>query len=717
MFERLRAGGGAPRELYRSRDLTAALAGNPNSGKTSVFNGLTGGHQHVGNYPGVTVEKKWGRLRGLGGPMQVVDLPGTYGLTARSDEERVARGFLVREAPDVVVDVLDASNLERNLHLAVQLLELELNLVLALNMSDMASEQGQRLDLERLGELMDAPVVETVGNRGSGLDALKHAMREAATRPRGVRRVDYGEDLEAEIARVEEALAAAADLVFPRRYAAVKLLEGDMEVQAEVGRVHPDLAAVQRLVLEARQRLEQRHREDTAVLIADRRYGFAAGLAREVTLRGPRVDRVTQSERIDGVLAHRWLGLPIFALFMFLLFWITFRAGAPLMDLMEAGFGRLAAGVDALWPAGRLTALHSLLLDGVIGGVGGVLVFLPNIVLLFLGISLMEETGYMARGAFIMDRLMHRFGLHGKSFIPMLVGFGCTVPAIMATRVLPSRRDRIVTILILPFISCGARLPVYLLIIPAFFPPLWQAPLLLGIYLLGTFMGLIVARILSRTVLVGEETPFVMELPPYRLPTGRSVLLHMWQRAWLYIRKAGTVILFISVILWLMTSYPKPDFSEAGGAATPRAGIAAAEAAAARQAEALEFSTAGRIGKALAPAMAPLGFDWRITTAFLGAFAAKEVFVAQMGIVFSLGEEGVAGTGRLRETLAENYTPRTGLSILIFALLATPCMVTFAITGREAGGWHWAVAQWVGFTALAWLVAFLVYQLTGLWMA
>ncbi|MBN2169935.1 MAG: ferrous iron transport protein B [Candidatus Krumholzibacteriota bacterium] len=716
MFERLRTGGGVPQELYQSRELTVALAGNPNSGKTSVFNGLTGGHQHVGNYPGVTVEKKWGRVRGLGGPMLVVDLPGTYGLTTRSDEERVARGFLLRDRPDVVTDVIDASNLERNLHLAVQLLELELNLVLALNMSDMARDQGQRLDLERLGELMDAPVVETVASRGGGLDALKQAMREAATRTRGERRVDYGEDLEAEIVRVEAALAPAPDLVFPRRYAAVKLLEGDSEVQAELSRVHPDFAAVQAVVQAARARLQLRFREDTAVLIADRRYGFAAGLAREVTLRGPRLDRVTRSEHIDGVLAHRWLGLPIFALFMFLLFWITFRAGAPLMDLMENGFGRLAAGVDAVWPAGRLAALHSLLLDGVIGGVGGVLVFLPNIVLLFLGISVLEETGYMARGAFIMDRLMHHFGLHGKSFIPMLVGFGCTVPAIMATRMLPSRRDRIVTILILPFISCGARLPVYLLIIPAFFPPLWQAPLLLGIYLLGTCLGLVVARILSRTVLVGEETPFVMELPPYRLPTARSVLFHMWHRAWLYVRKAGTVILFISVILWLLTSYPKPELSQvAGGAA--RAGQTIAQTAAARQAEALEYSTAGRIGKALAPAMAPLGFDWRITTAFLGAFAAKEVFVAQMGIVFSLGEEGAGGNRRLRETLAANYTPRTGLSILIFALLATPCMVTFVVTGREAGGWRWAVAQWVGFTALAWLVAFVVYQVTGLVMA
>ena len=699
-----------PGELLRNRELTVALAGNPNSGKTSLFNRLTGGHQHVGNYPGVTVEKKWGKLRGLGGPMRVVDLPGTYSLNARSDEERVARRFLLDEQPDVVVDVLDSSNLERNLHLAVQLMELEVNLTLALNMADMAREQGQVLDLPRLAELTGAAVVETVGHKGAGVDDLKSTLREAAGRRGASPRVDYGEDLETEIRVLEEKLAGLEGLRFPRRYAAIKLLEGDLEVIAAVEGLHPDRQALQAHLGRVNEGLTRKYKDNPTVLIADRRYGFAAGLAREVTLRPARVDRVTESERVDAVLTHRLFGLPIFLLFMYGLFWLTFTLGDPLMDGIDAFFGWVGARVEGVWFTGRLSWLRSLAVDGIIGGVGGVLVFMPNIVLLFLGISLLEDTGYMARAAFIMDRVMHRFGLHGKSFIPMLIGFGCTVPAIMATRALPSRRDRIVTMLILPFMSCGARLPIWMLLIPAFFPRAWHTPVLFGLYLLGIFLGLVMARILSRRMLAGQDSPFVMELPPYRRPTARSVGIHMWQRSWMYLRKAGTLILGISILLWLLMSFPQPaEFRVDRAAASGAVQLSETELAAARSAESLEFSLAGRIGRAIQPLMAPLGFDWRINTAFLGAFAAKEVFVAQLGIIFAMGEADDNSSG-LREVLARHYTPLQGFSILIFALLATPCMATLAITRRESGRWAYALLQWAGLTGTAYLLALLVYQ-------
>lgn len=701
-----------PSELLRSREITVALAGNPNSGKTSLFNRLTGGHQHVGNYPGVTVEKKWGRLRGVGGPMQIVDLPGTYSLTAHSDEERVARRFLLEERPDVVVDVLDSSNLERNLHLAVQLMELELNLVLVLNMADVARGQGQLLDVQRLAELTGAEVAETVGHKGAGIDELRQRLRVAAGREPRLPRVDYGEDLEPEIAALEQRLAGLAELRYPRRYAAIKLLEGDLEVTAAVEAQLADASALRLHLAELNERLERRTGDSVAVLVADRRYGFAAGLAREVTRRPARVDRVTESERIDAVLTHRLLGLPLFLLFMYGLFWLTFSLGAPLMDGIDAGFAWLAERLRLAWPAGQAGWLQSLVLDGIIGGVGGVLVFLPNIVLLFLGISLLEDTGYMARAAFIMDRVMHRFGLHGKSFIPMLIGFGCTIPAIMATRTLPSRRDRLVTMLILPFISCGARLPIYLLLIPAFFPKAWHTPVLFGLYLLGIALGLIVARILSRSVLAGLATPFVMELPPYRRPTGRSIAIHVWQRAAMYLHKAGTLILGISVLLWVLMSFPQPASYRADALLGPGADPGAL--AAARASEALEYSLAGRIGQALQPAMAPLGFDWRINTAFLGAFAAKEVFVAQLGIIFAMGDPEQNASG-LRAALAGHYSPLQGLSILVFALLATPCMATFAITRRESGRWSLAAAQWLGFTGLAYLLSLAIFQ-SGRWL-
>ncbi len=697
-------------EVSSTATITVALAGNPNSGKTSLFNRLTGGRQHVGNYPGVTVEKKWGRYGHGASQVSLVDLPGTYSLTAQSEEERVARAFLINDAPDLVVDVIDASNLERNFYLAVQLMELEVNLVIALNMIDAARGQGMIIDTKKIEVLTGAPVVETEGHRGGGVPELKTLIQERAGKKTELRRVNYGQEIEPEIEKLEALLEAIVDLPVPRRYAAIKLLEADPEISKGVGQNHPQPEQIWEAVEAARLGIEDRCGEALSTLIADSRYGFALGLVKEVLTRPARRDRISQTERADAILTHRLFGLPIFLAFMYALFWLTFTMGDPLMGLIEGMFGWLGGGITKLWPDGQAIWLHSLIVDGIIGGVGGVMVFLPNIVLLFLGISILEDTGYMSRAAFIMDRVMHRFGLHGKSFIPMLIGFGCTIPAIMATRTLESRRDRLITMLILPFISCGARLPIYLLLIPAFFPKAWHAPVLWGLYLLGIFLGLIMARVLRKTLLGGSEAPFVMELPPYRMPSKRSIFLHMWNRSAMYLRKAGTIILGISIVLWALMSFPEPAEYEVDTQLGQSVAMSEAAADQARAAEDLRYSLAGRIGRALEPVTAPMGFDWRINTAFLGAFAAKEVFVAQMAIVFAMEDGGEDSQG-LRTVLTRNYSAAQGLAILIFALLATPCMATVAITRRESGRWAWAALQWGGLTAMAYVLATLTYQL------
>ncbi|RKZ15417.1 ferrous iron transport protein B, partial [bacterium] len=427
----------------------------------------------------------------------------------------------------------------------------------------------------------------------------------------------------------------------------------------------------------------------------------------------------TVSDRIDRVVMHPWLGVPIFLAFMYVVFTVTFSVGTPLMDLLDQGFGWLGGTINGFWPAGSTSPLRSLLVDGIIGGVGGVVVFLPNIVLLFLAIAVLEGTGYMARAAFVMDRLMSKVGLHGKSFIPLLIGFGCTVPAIMATRTLESRRDRLITIMVLPLMSCGARLPIYALMIPAFFAPKWQGPMLWIIYVVGIVLALLGARLLRATMFRGESTPFLMELPPYRMPTATSLLMQVWIRAWLYLKKAGTVILGAAIILWFLASYPKPpadyvppqgfDTVNGGGVAevsVPYGEITDPDLA---QSTELAYSISGRIGRLMEPLIRPMGFDWRIGTALVGATAAKEVFVAQMGVVFAVGEADETSDD-LRQQLRARYSSLVGFCIMLFALISTPCVATFAITRQEAGGVSWAFAQGWGLTALAWILTVAVYQ-------
>jgi ferrous iron transport protein B len=700
---------------------TIALAGNPNCGKTTIFNALTGGRQHVGNYPGVTVEKKHGTCRHGQTRLHVVDLPGTYSLTAYSAEELVARNFLIHETPDVVIDILDAGNIERNLYLAVQIMELGVPLVLALNMADVARQRGLEFDLDLLSNLLAVPIIPTVGHKGTGKAELLDAAVQRAneTDPAPPRHIDYGPEIEAEIARLEEQIAQAnIDLqTVPIRWLAIKLLEGDTEVRNHFANDELIDAADR-----AATRLESILGDSPEALLADHRYGFISGACQEA-VRSTVESRHNLSDHIDAVVTNRILGLPIFLGLMYAVFLLTFTLGDPMMGWIEGGFEWLGQALSSLWPAGSQSPLRSLVVDGIIGGVGGVMVFLPNILLLFLAIAVLEDSGYMARAAFLMDKLMHKIGLHGKSFVPMLIGFGCSVPAIMATRTLEHRRDRLVTMLVVPLMSCGARLPIYALLIPAFFPQAWHAPMLWTIYLIGIVLAILCAKLLKATILRGETPPFVMELPPYRMPTIKSVGLHMWNRGGAYLKKAGTVILGISILLWAMQQWPRPDQTQLDAFAQQRTAIEnqthlpddarAAQLAAVDHDQAraeLQASLMGRVGRAIEPALRPAGFDWKVSTAMVGAFAAKEVFVVQMGIIYSLGEPVDEEPKPLRDKLQANYTPLQGFCIMLFCLISAPCMATIAMTRRESNSWRWALFQLAGLTVLAWILTVIVYQ-------
>ncbi|MGD8413511.1 MAG: ferrous iron transport protein B, partial [Candidatus Latescibacterota bacterium] len=537
--------------------LRIALAGNPNSGKTSVFNAITGAHQKVGNYPGVTVEKKQGICRYGDHEIHVVDLPGIYSLTPHSDEEVVARNFLFFERPDAVVAVIDASNLERNLYLALQLKELGVPLVLCFNMIDVARRRGYEIDIDRLSRRLGAPIIPTIGHKEFGINELMETTVQVATGSNGYRNVplDYGKEIENEIDKISRMLGQRDGRFSPiqRRWVSLKLLERDGEVKRKIS--HADVID---LADKSSDHIERLYGESPEMVIAEGRYNLISAVCRDA-VKGPVVERRSKSDRIDSVVTHRILGIPIFLTLMYLVFELTFTLGAPVMDLIEAGFERLGSVVGIWWPPGSDSALRSLLIDGVIGGVGGVIVFLPNILFLFLAISLLESSGYMARAAFIMDRLMNKIGLHGKSFIPMLIGFGCSIPAIMATRTLDNRRDRLVTMFVIPLISCSARLPIYLLIIPAFFPAQWNAPMLWLIYVIGIGLAVLSAKLLRTAVFKGETSPFLMELPPYKVPTFKAAFYQMWERSRLFLRKAGTMILGVSIVLWALSSFPRMD--------------------------------------------------------------------------------------------------------------------------------------------------------------
>lgn len=680
----------------QQKNILVGLAGNPNSGKTTLFNALAGTRHHVANYPGVTVEKKEGLCRHGDAAIQIVDLPGTYSLTAYSTEELIARHFIFDKHPDVVVDVLDASNLERHLYLATQLMEMQVPLVLVFNMSDVAKSKGLEFDIEQMQVLLGVRIVEIVASKKQGItDLLDVIVQFAGQKPRTVLKVNYGAEIEEELRKIENLIGQSDETFhekYPVRWIALKLLEADTEVSGWV-----QSEAVRRQVDESRRHLSEIFGDQADILIADRRYGFISGACQE-TIKDTVQIRHDVSDQIDAVLTNRYLGLPIFAVLMYVVFYLTFKVGQYPMDWLESLFDWMSATIYHFWPDGTMTALRSLIIDGIIGGVGGVVVFLPMILILFLGIAFLEDTGYMARAAFVMDRIMHKIGLHGKSFIPMLIGFGCSVPAIMATRILENRRNRLATMMVIPLMSCGARIAIYTLFVAAFFPKHLQGPMMWLIYIIGIVLAIICIQLLRKTMLKGDTVPFVMELPPYRMPTLKGLLIHMWDRGWMYVRKAGTVILVLSIILWAAISYPRPSAARLAGLSQKQ-----------QESVILQYSVAGRVGRLMEPVIKPLGFDWKIGTALIGASVAKEIFVSQLSIIYALGDTA-DDTEALQQHLRDDYTPLQGFCVMLFCLITAPCVATVAITRKEAGTWKWAAFQYLGLTVLAYGVTLVVYQ-------
>lgn len=712
-----------------TRPLTVALAGNPNCGKTTLFNALTGSRHHVGNWPGVTVERRSGHFELDGRRVEVVDLPGTYSLSAQSEDERIAAGYLVEPEVDLIVNVVDASNLERNLYLTSQLLELGRPLVFVLNMWDDAERAGVHLDLPALERLLGGPVVATVGNRAEGIERLKEALLQTGsqTTPAIAPKVSYGEDLERELAKLAHEIARDERLAEaqPPRWLGLQLLEGAPGALLAMESSHARGAILGQLA-SSRAFLERHLGTDVPTLLAERRYGFAHGLVAEVCRQGPRLDRGLTA-RLDAVLTHRWLGIPIFLVVMVAVYGLTFVLGKHPQDWIAGAFDALHDAAAAALPPGELA---SLVVDGLIPGVGAVVVFVPVIMILMGCIAFLEDTGYMARAAFIMDRLMHLMGLHGKSFIPLVMGTGCNVPAVQATRTLETREDRFITILVAPLVSCSARLQVYILIAGSFFPPVQAALAVLGLHFLGFIFAMLVGKLLRTTLFRGENTPFVMELPPYRLPVLRATLVHMWEKGSVFLSRAGTVILAGATLIWFVSHYPgianrawTAELQQQHSAIRAQ-GLPAAEegrqleaADLAHQSRIVNTSLAARFGKTVQPALAPL-FDpegtrpeaWKDGIALTAGFVAKEIVVSTMAVVHQT-EAGDPGPGAGRNPLQERLrqhsglTPLTAMAFMIFTLLYTPCVGTVGMIYKETRSLLWSGFSVAYGLALGWIAA------------
>ena len=701
-----------------------ALAGNPNCGKTCIFNALTGARQHVGNYPGVTVEGKHGFFELNGYEIELIDLPGVYSLSSSSPEEEVVFQELTVPGIDLILNVVDSTIPRRSLYLTTQLAELHIPMVLAFNMTDDARKKGLKFDIPKLSRYFGSPIVQTVGCKADGIKPLLDTLSEALANleDHGMPMLSYGADIDDAINAVAEKindLQLAKYEHIPSRFFAIKLLEHDTaamrlkEFQPIHGEVEAQIA-----------HLLDKHAIEADTFMADRRYAMLSGACRDaVTMTGERRREI--SDKIDMVMTNKYLGLPLFFLILYLTFYVTFVCAAPLMGYIEGFFYWLAAGVKSLWPQESLPYLRSMVTEGIIGGVGGVLVFLPNILLLFFSIAILEESGYMSRAAFVMDGIMRKFGLQGRSFVPLVLGFGCTVPAIMATRVIESERDRTVTIMVLPLMSCSARLPIYALIIPAFFPLKYQATMMWVMYAIGVAVALLAVRLMKNTLFKGEGEVYLMELPPYRMPTLKSLLLHMWDRGRLYLQKAGTVILAASIILYICNTFPEKtvfsqDYDKASAILTEKTATADEAAKAklreeltalenAKRAEMLEYTISGRVGRFLEPVFQPIGFDWKLATASIGALAAKEIFVSQLGILFAEGDVDETSAA-LRERLAAAYSRLQGFCIMLFCLLSIPCLATLAIIRRELNSTKLAVAEAVALFAVAYVITLIVYQ-------
>ncbi|MBR2400134.1 MAG: ferrous iron transport protein B [Tidjanibacter sp.] len=736
----------------RKNEINVALVGNPNSGKTSLFNILSGSSEHVGNYSGVTVDAKLGKLTYKGYRINITDLPGTYSLSAYTPEEVYVRKHLYEAMPDVILNTVVASNLERNLYLTSELIDLNLRTVVALNMYDELQQSGGVLDYKSLGAMIGIPLIPTIAKTGYGIEALLDAIIELFEGRNSEARhvhINYGTSLEEEIRRLSASIRDAHDLPkqFPVRYWAIKLLEGDSEA-AKMLSACKDYPLWKEEAKSGAARVSAVDGSDIETILSDRKYGFIAG-ALEETLHEKGVDFNRRSRRIDRLVVNKWIGFPLFILLMWLMFWATFTLGGYPQEWIESGFGWLGEWLWSVMPDG---ALRDLVVNGIVGGVGSVAVFLPNILILYFFISLMEDSGYMARAAFIMDKLMHRMGLHGKSFIPLLMGFGCNVPAIMATRTIESRSSRLITILVTPFVSCSARLPVFLLLAGTFFPHN-AATVLIGLYLLGILVAFLTARLLRATKFKKDETPFVMELPPYRMPTVRATLTHMWDKCYEYIRKIATTILLATILIWALSYYPRPKeevinsvvTTEVVAEATTEApttlvigssqspaqpmvvktevavtsktdrdittATAAATSTPNSEADRYAHSYLGQIGRFIEPVMRPLGLDWRAGIALLSSTPAKELVVSTMAVLY--GGDDISSLSK-NITANSGITPASAVAFMIFILLFFPCIGTLATIKAETGS-----AKWMWFTAIyntliAWVLARIAYLLCGL---
>lgn len=660
-------------------ELIVGLAGNPNVGKTTVFNQLTGLHQHVGNWPGKTVERAEGHFEFDGIDFDVIDLPGNYALSAHSIEEIVSRDFIVDGDSDVIVNVVDAANLERNLYLTVQMMELGANIVLALNMNDFAKKKEHYIKINEMSELLGLPVVEINAKNRDGFDELIETVEKQAKTPidSSVKLV-YGDELREHLGELQEYIEKDKVLSdVPSLWTAIKLLEND-EIIVEKVENSNNSSQIMGEVGKVKNHLQTVFNENSEEVIANARYAFIDGLIEECVDK-PKIEKPSLTDKIDNIVTNRILGIPIFLVILYVMFQVVFTVGAPFQDLIEGGFEWLGEFILSVLGEGMFS---SFLVDGIIGGVGGVIVFLPQIVLMFLIISILEDSGYLARAAFVMDRVMHKLvGLHGKAFIPMILGFGCGVPGIMATRTMENESDRLLTMMILPFMSCTARLPVYALFIAAFFTA-YQGQVLFAMYLIGIAVAIVVAAILKRTMFKGMSSPFVMELPTYKVPSLKGVLLHTWEKSKGFLRKAGTIILAASIIIWILSSFP--------------AGVEYGS----------QESVIGQIGTAISPIFAPLGFgEWQPSVALLFGVVAKEVVVSTLSSLFGVAEEGVGITGAVHSL----FTPLTAFVFMIFVLLYVPCFAALGTIKQETNSWKWPLTMVLITTVTAYVVSLIAY--------
>ena len=688
----------------RRKEIRVALIGNPNCGKTSLFNMASGSREHVGNYSGVTVDAKESLFEYGGYHFRIVDLPCTYSLSAYSPEELYVRKNLVEEVPDVVINVVDASNLQRNLYLTTQIIDMNLRVVMALNMYDELVAKGDQLDIKQLGYLLGMPIVPTVSRTGDGIQDLFDTVIQIYENqdPHLARHIhiNHGSELEFSIHEIKDLLKKNTDLryKYSTRYLSIKYLENDKEVEGVIEAL-PNRDEIISARFQQQKRIKEIFNSSVESAMIDARYAFVQGALAETwkPYHGKR-RRTTITEKIDAVVTNRWAAFPLFFVILYLVFSGTFVIGEYPMRWIEWIISIFSSVTSSVMQDGWL---KDLVVNGIIGGVGSVLVFLPNILLLYLFISLLEDTGYMARGAFIMDKLMHKIGLHGKSFIPMVMGFGCNVPAVMATRTIENRKSRIITMLIIPLMSCAGRMPVYILIAGAFFPK-YAGLVMLGLYALGILLAIISAKVMSR-FFKEDDLPFVMELPPYRIPTAKSILRHTWEKGRQYLQKMSGVILIFSMVIWFLSYFPNHDAYD-------------------NVAQQQENSFLGYIGKSIEPVLEPLGFDWKMGVGIVSGIGAKELVVSSLGVMYADGEPVTADDAesgadtRLQRALVKSVTPPAALAYMVFILLYFPCIATFIAIKQEGGGWKWAIMTAVYTLTVAWVAAFITFNVASLFL-